>query len=66
MAATRNHISFIEYKNMRFLITDRPTDSSLDKYISVRITNAFDELIVTADACVDFEGPQRQGLGPRL
>lgn len=23
----------IEYKNMRFLITDRPTDSSMDRYI---------------------------------
>ena len=25
----------IEFKNMRFLITDRPTDSTIDRYIKV-------------------------------
>ena len=35
MAATRNHVSLLEYKNLRFLITDRPTDQSLDKYLAV-------------------------------
>jgi hypothetical protein len=35
MAATKNHISAVEYKSLHFLITDRPSDTSLDNYISV-------------------------------
>ena len=35
MKARRPEPAEIEYKNMRFLITDRPTDSTLDKYIEV-------------------------------
>jgi hypothetical protein len=27
--------SEIKYKNMRFLITDRPTDGNVDRYIEV-------------------------------
>ena len=27
--------SEIEYKNMRFLITDRPTDTNMDKFVEV-------------------------------
>lgn len=27
----------IAYKNMRFLITDRPTDANMDKYLEVSI-----------------------------
>lgn len=33
MKARRPEPAEIEYRNMRFLITDRPTDSTLDKYI---------------------------------
>ena len=29
--------SEIEYKNMRFLITDRPTDATMQSYIEVRM-----------------------------
>lgn len=35
MKARRPEPAEIEYKNMRFLITDRPTDATLDKYIEV-------------------------------
>ena len=28
--------AIIEYKNMRFLITDRPTDNNIDRYIQVQ------------------------------
>ena len=38
MAATRNHISLIEYKDMKFLITDRPTDASLERYLNVSVS----------------------------
>lgn len=35
MKARRPEPAEIEYRNMRFLITDRPTDSTLDKFIEV-------------------------------
>lgn len=27
--------AMVEYKDMRFLITDRPTDNNIDRYIEV-------------------------------
>jgi hypothetical protein len=35
MAAARNHASLIEDKNLRFLITDCPSDASMDSYVKV-------------------------------
>ena len=35
MKARKPEPAEIEFKNMRFLITDRPTDSTVDKYIEV-------------------------------
>lgn len=35
MKARRPEPSEIEFKNMRFLIMDRPTDATLDKFIEV-------------------------------
>ena len=31
----RHNFSEIQYKNLRFLITDRPTDANMDQYVAV-------------------------------
>ena len=35
MKSRKPEPAVIEYKNMRFLITDRPTDTNIDRYIEV-------------------------------
>eukprot|EP00048_Salpingoeca_helianthica_P015161 m.225338 g.225338 ORF g.225338 m.225338 type:complete len:167 (-) comp16675_c0_seq1:206-706(-) len=35
MTSARNHASLIEEKNLRFLITDCPSDASMDSYIKL-------------------------------
>ena len=38
--------SEIKHKNMRFLITDRPTDSNVERYIDVSFAKTSASLIV--------------------
>ena len=45
MKARKPEPAEIEHKNMRFLITDRPNDANMDKYVEVRtITEIYFEI----------------------
>jgi hypothetical protein len=41
MKSRRPEPAEIEFKNMRFLIMDRPTDSTMDKFIEVCLFEIF-------------------------
>jgi hypothetical protein len=58
MAAARNHTSLIQYKQMSFLITDRPTDNTIDNYLEVRRR----ALRLSCGVCVMYECPAKEGL----
>jgi len=54
MKTRRPEPAEIEYKNMRFLIMDRPTDSNMDRFIEVK-SLLFVQYLFSWQASVNLE-----------
>ncbi|KAK7468222.1 hypothetical protein BaRGS_00036545 [Batillaria attramentaria] len=62
MKARRPEPAEIEYKSMRFLITDRPTDATLDKYIEELQKHGAKQVVRVCDPTYSKEALESQGI----
>ncbi|XP_025089887.1 protein tyrosine phosphatase type IVA 2-like [Pomacea canaliculata] len=62
MKARRPEPAEIEYKNMRFLITDRPTDATLDKYIEELQKHGVKHVVRVCDPTYNKEKLEKEGI----
>eukprot|EP00053_Salpingoeca_punica_P009715 m.87388 g.87388 ORF g.87388 m.87388 type:complete len:166 (+) comp15127_c0_seq2:547-1044(+) len=61
-ASPRNHTSLITYKHMSFLITDRPTDVTIDSYVETLKTNNVAELVRVCEPSYDIAKLKAAGI----
>jgi len=52
----------IEYRNMRFLITDQPQDVTMEKYIKVLVEHRVSHLVCATDQIYDTEDLAKAGV----
>lgn len=62
MKARRPEPAEIEYKNMRFLITDRPTDNTLDKFIEELQKHGVSNVVRVCDPTYNKEKLENEGI----
>ncbi|KAL8605973.1 Protein tyrosine phosphatase type IVA 2 [Nucella lapillus] len=62
MKARRPEPAEIEYRNLRFLITDRPTDATLDKYIEELQKHGAKHVVRVCDPTYSKERLESEGI----
>lgn len=62
MKARRPEPAEIEYKNMRFLITDRPTDNTLDKFIEELQKHGVSNVVRVCDPTYSKDKLENEGI----